>query len=151
MIFILALNIFDVKSYLDRDFTADRLIIQLESLLHLEGDHNIFNDIHAVPQFDLVVMHEIESLLNQFHSTKTFNGKNEDTFKFLEQIIKTSVETGKLIAMDGDLGARSYAFLKQYGASINIKNSVMFNNKTLDIHTNVEAFEQEVIDGLKKG
>jgi hypothetical protein len=56
----------DVKPYLDRDFTADRLIIQLESLLHLEGDHNIFNDIHEVPQFDLIVMDEIESLLNHF-------------------------------------------------------------------------------------
>jgi hypothetical protein len=56
-----------------------------------------------------------------------------------------------LIALDGDLGARGYAFLRQFGASINIKNTVMFNNKTLDIHTDVEAFEQEVIEGLRNG
>ena len=37
----------------------------------------MFNDVQEVPQFDLVVMDEIESLLNQFSSETTFKGKKE--------------------------------------------------------------------------
>jgi hypothetical protein len=141
----------DVKSYLDRDFTADRLIVQLESLLHLEAEHNLFNDSAEVPKFDLVVLDEAESLLNQFSSDTTFKGKNEETFKFMEQIIKASVKSGKLIALDGDLGSRSYSFLKQFGKSINIKNTMVFNTKSLDIISDRDAFESDIVENVKNG
>ena len=61
---------FGFKSYLDRDFTADKLIIQVESLQTLENVLNAFEDDPTVPKYDLIILDEIESLLNQFSSEK---------------------------------------------------------------------------------
>ena len=61
---------FGFKSYLDREYDADKLILQVESLQTLENVLNAFEDDPTVPKYDLIILDEIESLLNQFSSEK---------------------------------------------------------------------------------
>ena len=79
---------FNVKSYLDHNFTANRLIIQLESLLNLDEEFNICTEVEEVPKYDLVVLDEVESLLGQYASELTFKGKTRINFLFMEQVIR---------------------------------------------------------------
>jgi len=138
---------FGFESYTDKKFNADRLIIQLESLLHIDGkcptDEFLDDEepIETVPVFDLIVIDEIESILNQFASNATFKDhNNERVFEYMDQIIKTSLRQGKkMITMDGDMSERSYSFLSRFGESINIYNSHMFNNFTFKILPSSEA------------
>ena len=83
------------ESYLDGNIQANKLIIQLESLTKLV---DIFTDTD-VPTYDWIIMDEIESILNHFHSD-TFKGASRITFEFLSEIIRNSK---KVIALDGDL------------------------------------------------
>jgi len=135
---------FDFKNYKDGDFKCDRLINQTESLLRLIDDSII------VPQYDLILMDECESILRQF-SSPTF--KNGTSAKSFELLIKLCQSSRKVIAMDGDLGTRTEKFVDYiHGDSINIVNNVNFNNKTLNIlHGSKEAlrqFEKHIIDDL---
>jgi len=63
------------QNYLEGDIAADRLIIQLESLLRLD-----FIDPFTtkLPVYDLIIMDESESILKQFSSHKTFKGTERD-------------------------------------------------------------------------
>jgi hypothetical protein len=54
------------KSYLDGHYDAERLIIQLESLLKIDKNNNALfleDDINEVPSFDLVIIDEVDELL----------------------------------------------------------------------------------------
>jgi len=63
---------FGFKSYLDGDIFSDRVIIQIESLIKL--------NINAkIPKFDLIIIDEVESTLNQFSSSGTFKNKERET------------------------------------------------------------------------
>ena len=78
------------ETYLDKKFNADRLIIQLESLLHLRADDNVFLDDEGeieqlVPSYDLVVVDEIESILNQFSSDATFKIRTKKPLNLLNR------------------------------------------------------------------
>ena len=99
--------------YLDGNIYKKRVIIQLESLLKLRIDGD------PIPAYDLIIMDESESLLNQFNSTQTFKNLNKEAFDFLVEIIHNSK---KLVCLDGDLENRTYDCIKQFGESINIKN-----------------------------
>jgi predicted AAA+ superfamily ATPase len=92
---------FDFINYQDNDFKADRIIIQLESLLKLQSP--FLDDL--VPVYDLIILDEIESILKQFSSVETFKDRSRSTFEILQHIILASLnDSGKLISMDGDLG-----------------------------------------------
>ena len=99
--------------YLDGNIYKKRVIIQLESLLKLRIDGD------PIPAYDLIIMDESESLLNQFNSTQTFKNLNKEAFDFLIEIINNSK---KLVCLDGDLENRTHDYIKQFGESINIKN-----------------------------
>ena len=58
-------NFKEFSSYLDHKYRDDKLIIQLESLLNLDTD--LFEE-DIVPSYDLIIMDEVESILNQFNS-----------------------------------------------------------------------------------
>jgi hypothetical protein len=79
------------EDYLTGDIEADRVIIQVESLLKLDTDSK-------VKQYDLVLIDESDRILNQFNSHKTFHGTERDTFEYLYHIIDDSK---KVICMDG--------------------------------------------------
>ena len=99
-----------------------------------------------VPSYDLVVVDEIESILNQFSYDATFKNKNQETFEFIEQIIKISLKKGKLISLDGDLGARGYSFVSKFGESMNLNNLANFSDKAIKIITDTGEFEKQIVD-----
>lgn len=135
------------KSYLDGHYDAERLIIQLESLLKIDKNNNALfleDDINEVPSFDLVIIDEVESVLSQFNSS-TFKGYANESFKYLEEIINNSK---KLITLDGDTSNRTYNFINSFGGSINIINNVKFNNKIFNVIDNNEIFRNEIYKSL---
>ena len=126
------------QSYLDHRYDADRIIIQLESLMHLEtADTFIDDEMSIVPKFDLVIIDEIESILKQFDSSTFKRGQSKVVFEYLTNIIKTS---SKMITLDGDMNNRSYNFIEHFGASINLVNTVNNNKKVLELTKDTVAF-----------
>jgi len=139
------------EDYRNGKLDSNRLIIQLESLLKLEEleeteeDENgeCYNIIH---KYDLIMLDEIESLLNQFNSESTFSGKSRRTFEYLEQLLKKS---DNIISLDGDLGHRSFNFLKHFDRCLNIENLNKRNDKTLYFTTDNNEIEEEIFELLK--
>ena len=124
---------FEFKNYKNGDYKAPRLINQTESLLRL-----IDNAI-LTPKYDLVIIDEVESVLNQFNS-HTFKGNAPKAFELLEIICKTA---GKIITLDGDIGDRSNNFVDHFGKSINIINLCKPIQNTLNIlHKGKQALQQ---------
>lgn len=135
---------FGFVSYLDRYYFADKIIIQVESLLKIDSDED-----SNVPYYDLIIIDEIESILNQFSSNDTFHGLAKETFNYLDAIIKTSIKkNGKIMSFDGDMDLRSYQFLGNYGKTLNIVNDINFNDKTLIINPNRCQFEDSLYSKL---
>jgi nucleoside-triphosphatase THEP1 len=134
------------KSYQDGDYNTDRLIIQLESLVKLENNNDLFIDEleSIVPSYDLIVIDEIESILNHF-SSDTFNGKSRIIFEYLENIIKAS---NKVISLDGDLNNRSYQFLQTLGDGIYLENTCKINDKTLHLTEKEINFQTDMFKQL---
>jgi len=126
---------------------SDRLIIQLESLLKLEEfedeeeDETTGEIYKIIHKYDLIMMDEIESLLNQFNSEATFSGKARRTFEYLEQLLK---KTDNIISLDGDLGQRSYHFLNHFDKCLNIENLNKRNDKTLFFTENQNEYDNEI-------
>lgn len=140
------------KHYQDKKLDEDRLIIQLESLLKLrsfeeleEGaDGEIYN---ITAEYDLIMLDEIESLLRQFDSEKTFKDQSRIIFEYLEQLLK---KCKHIISLDGDLDNRSYSFLKSFGSGLFLENTVKANNKILKLTDEVNEFDNEIKDLLGK-
>jgi len=126
---------------------SDRLIIQLESLLKLEDfeeeeeDETTGEVYKIIHKYDLIMMDEIESLLNQFNSEATFSGKARRTFEYLEQLLK---KTDNIISLDGDLGQRSYHFLNHFDKCLNIENLNKRNDKTLYFTNQQNEYDNEM-------
>ena len=138
------------EDYRNGKLDSKRLIIQLESLLKLEEleeteeDENgeCYNIIH---KYDLIMLDEIESLLNQFNSESTFSGKARRTFEYLEQLLKKS---DNIISLDGDLGHRSFNFLKHFERCLNIENLNKRNDKTLYFTEEINEYDDEIFELL---
>ena len=80
-----------------------KIIVQLESLHHLEKNFKIL-------PFDLVVLDEIESVLYHFDSS-TISTNSSNTFDLLFMLCK-SAKT-KVIGMDADLNLRTIEYAKE--------------------------------------
>jgi len=137
--------------YRNGKLDSERLIIQLESLLKLEDIEDEEEDeatgeyYKIIHKYDLIMLDEVESLLNQFNSESTFSGKSRRTFEYLEQLLK---KCDNIISLDGDLGNRSFQFLNHFGNCLNIENLNKRNDKTLYFTTEQNEFEDEIFDLL---
>ena len=134
------------KSYLDGVYTANRQIIQLESLLKL-GEELQFDEDIEIPTFDLVILDEIEGLLSHITNDITFKGMNKEIFEYLEHIIECS---NKLITLDGDMGNRTYNFINKFGPSVNIVNNVKKNKKIFKFIENKEEYKKLIFNELNE-
>jgi len=131
------------KSYLDKIYDSNRIICQIESLYKLEND--TYYTIN-IPEYDLVIMDESESLLNHFRSV-TIQEK-EKTFDFMKNIIFNSK---KLLMLDGDFSNRSYTYGEYFGKSIILENECKKDKKHI-IYTNERKYFEHMIDkDLKDG
>ena len=134
-------------SYLDGYFNANRLIIQLESLLQLSNNYENYLDeeYDRVGKYDLVIIDESESILKHFDSPH-FKERNRETFRYLEAIIKNS---NKLICLDGDLSNRTHSFIKRMNISnYNIINDIKINNKILNLTKNEDFYRKSIYTDL---
>lgn len=139
------------KHYKDKKLDADRLIIQLESLLKLQQyeDFDVDDDgecYNITQQYDLIMLDEIESLLRQFDSEKTFKDQSRLIFEYLEQLL---LKCKHIISLDGDLGNRAYHFLKQFGEGIYLDNLYKNNTKELYLTGDVNEYDNEIKQLLK--
>lgn len=137
---------FNFKDYQDKQYDADRLIIQLESSIKLKPKLHFEDEEYSIPKFDLVIIDEIESILSHFNSP-TFKNKSKETFEFIAEIIKTST---KLITLDGDMNDRSYNYINSFGGSRNIVNSVKINQRSFIIDTDKNVFIKSISDDLHR-
>jgi hypothetical protein len=136
---------YNFKGYQSKDYSADRLIIQLESLNKLKPHMMFCDDEYDIPSYDLVIIDEVESILNHFNHM-TFKGKERDTFNWMVEIIKVSK---KMIVLDGDIDDRTYNFLNHFGPSINIVNDIKINKKSFIIMTNKEVYYKKIIHDIQ--
>lgn len=135
---------FKFSSYLDHKYYADRLIIQIESLFKID---NGFSD--EMPKYDLIIIDEIESILNQFNSAETFKGKQRETYNYFDAVLKNSVlNGGKIITLDGDINERTYNFIETYGKPLNIVNNINFNTKRINVINDRNIFNDKLYAAL---
>ena len=136
----------EFKSYMDGIYNANRQIIQLESLLKLGDNKDIFIDEEIdIPSYDLIILDEIEGILSHASNSVTFKGMNKEVFEFLEKIIECSK---KLITMDGDISNRTYNFINGFGPSINIVNTIKKNKKIFNFMDNKENYKNRIFKEL---
>jgi hypothetical protein len=142
---------FGFGSYLKREYKSDKLIIQLESLMNLDkdNDNDEFIDdeyIKEMPKYDLIIIDEIESILNQFDSS-TFKGKNKDVYEYLYYIIKGS---NKIISLDGDMNNRALSYISQFGVMKTIINEYNNNDRTFILTSKRDKFNSELFNEVDK-
>jgi len=139
------------QTYLENDYDSDRLIVQIESLLKIENNYGLQIDtFHTyVPSYDLIIIDEIVSVLNQF-SSPTFKGKSKEIFQYLEQLL---LNCHKIIALDADYSIRSHDFLKNIlGESqiFTVYNEFVNNNRSLVFTECKELFDRNINDSLRE-
>ena len=126
--------------------TAERLIIQLDSLTRLNEKDNITLKDN-IPNYDLVVVDEMEGILSHFNA-KTLK-KKIITSEILIQLLK---ETKKIFCLDGDLHNRSLDFLentiqKEYKY---YKNEYKPLKKKIQFTRDLQYFNEEMTKKLKE-
>lgn len=136
---------YNFKDYQKKEYDADRLIIQLESTMKLKPHIMFLDDEEKIPSYDLIIIDEIESILSHFDSP-TFKNQSRETFNWICEIIKVS---NKIIALDGDIGNRTYNFLNYFGTSTNIVNDIKINKRSFSILSDKEPFYKKLIDDIQ--
>lgn len=122
-------------------FDEPYLICQIESLYKISLEEGM-----AALEYDLVIIDEIESVLNHFTSPTI--KVPEATFNHLCTILKSSK---KIIALDGDFGARSYDFLTHFSKPIILENSIKKNIKHFNFINDITTFDKNIENDLKLG
>ena len=100
------------------------------------------------PSYDLVIIDEIESILKHFDSDKTFHGKSKETFEFIQNVI---INSPKLMVLDGDVGIRTYDYIKSFGQCVNIVNDIKINQKDFKVTQDEAYFKEKIIKNLTNG
>ena len=125
---------------------AERLIIQLDSLIRLNVIDNITTQ-NYISSYDLVVVDEMEGILSHFNA-KTLKNK-EMICNILTQLLK---ETKKIFCLDGDLHNRSIDYIKntiqkdfKY-----YKNEYIPLKKKIQFTRDLEYFNNEITQKLKE-
>ncbi len=141
---------FGFKSYQENKFDADRLIIQLESILKLSGQMSFLDEEYSqYPSYDLVIIDEVESILSQFNSP-TFKGASKECFEFLQNVI---INSKKLLVLDGDISNRTYKYIDTFGKCINLVNDIKINKRTFKIthqrNDFIETIDKDLDNDLK--
>lgn len=137
---------YKIENYMDKNYSADRLICQIESLKHiLNHPESMFTQIE-LPSYDLVIIDEIESDMAHFTSPTIEN--KEDTFDVLYGICSNSK---KILVLDGDFGNRGYDFIKDLGESIILENTIKKDKNEYILTENIYEFELDMEKKLKEG
>ena len=132
----------NIKTYLEKDYHADRLIVQIDSLETLI-EH--FERIDINIKYNWIIMDEIESLLNHF-SAKTIENKSRTLYKYLIDLI--NIKGTKLLCMDGDFSNRSFNFINQFSGYTIIENTIKKNIKNFIITKNKVKYYNNIFNDI---
>jgi len=119
----------------------NRLFCQVESLFHL-----IKYD-RCMELYDLIVLDEVESILNQFNSDKTLGDQKEQFFELFCNICKDN--QNKIIAVDADYSDRSHTFIKSLGRYILLNNTYQGIKRNFNLTNNITLFLSKIEKDLK--
>jgi len=138
-------TLFNFKDYQKHEYTADRLIIQLESVQKIGCEMTFFQGeeeevLMKYPGYDVVIIDEVESILGHFRSP-TFKGTSKACFHYIQNVIQNS---RKIITLDGDMGNRAYKFIASFGRFINVVNDIKINPKKFIIDEDEKHFLNEI-------
>jgi hypothetical protein len=143
---------YNFKNYLDRVYDADRQIIQLESLSILKQFYYIGGQcdsegqpINYIPEYDIIIIDEIESILNHFSAATFKNSTSKDTFNYLFEIINASK---KLLTLDGDINQRALSYVSNFGQMININNKFNTNERQFNFIQDEKIYSQRLYDDI---
>ena len=133
------------KSYLDKDYNADRLIIQIESIQRISQNTFIDEYTEQIKQCDLVIIDEIESVLNQFNSP-TFKNQSKQIFEYFTELLKYF---NKCSFLDGDLSDRGYSFINSISTKqINVVNNIKMVQKIYNIVNDRNQYITDIMTDL---
>ena len=127
---------FNIDSYLDgANFNSNKLVVSIESLYKINSDHG----------YEIIVIDESESILNQF-SSPTMNGNYLQCYKTLISIIKNAK---KVIFADAFISNRTLNFTKHFNEKITlIKNNTIPTKRTA-IQVDKKDFNKTLISDIK--
>jgi hypothetical protein len=138
----------DFHNYLDLNrkrkkySSVDRLFVQVESLLKLD-------DINF-EAFDLVILDEVESILQQFVS-ETMKQKLDDNVKMFDKVVSTAKY---VIATDAFMSNKSISCIEQLRGVNNIRyewNTYIENKRTAYEHQSFQKLNAKAKEMLKEG
>ena len=135
-----------VANYLDRNYKVKKIICQIESLHKLLPEFNFIGERKVIPIYDLIVIDEVESILSHFRST-TIQIK-DDTFNLMRDMV---FNAEKLLVLDGDFHNRAYDFIKFFGDSIILENTIKKDKRHFIFTNNKHKLEKRIDDDLKSG
>ena len=99
----------------------------------------------SIQQYDLIIIDECESVLNQFNSP-TFKNKSKETFQYFTELLSYSK---KCIFLDGDLSNRSFSFINSISLEqINIINEFKIEKKIYNIVNDRNEYINNIINDL---
>ena len=136
---------FDFKTYWDKDYSADRLIIQAESLTRISQNNFIDEYTEQIKKYDLITIDETESVLHQF-SSPTFKNQSKQTFEYFTELLKFS---NKCIFLDGDISDRGYSFINCISnKQINIVNNIKMEKKIYNVVNERNQYITSIINDV---
>ena len=132
-------NYMDVNGSMHDRETYPRVICQLDSLARL--------DEVETPQFDLVILDEVESLLRHFSSATL--GAPLATMRRLVGIMRCA---GHVLAMDANLGAATHGFLERASMTKRtLVNAYRPPSKTYWVNEHVKPWLSRIVADLRAG
>lgn len=129
----------------------DRIIMQIDSIYKLVNDEiNFFSDKSKIPTFDLIVLDESEGLLKHLSYDKI------DSVKISNILLSMMYKANKILALDGDMGQRTYDFINDYkhmsGDRYMLYENIYKTQKKKYIFTNdLENYDKNIDEDLKAG
>ena len=98
------------------------------------------------PKYDLIVLDESESLLNNFDEG-TMEGKDIHIFDFFDQLLEHSK---KIAMLGGDISKRSLSFAKHYGQITYVKNKNNGKKITCNVVLDEKQWQNQLATDLDK-
>jgi len=127
---------FEFDCYLDGNYNSDKLVVSVESLYKIDSNK----------KYELLVIDESESILNQF-SSPTMKGRYLEIYAVLINIIKNCE---KVICADAFISNRTINFVKSFDEKITMikNNTTPTQRKAVEIEK--DNFNKYLIDDIKQ-
>jgi tRNA A37 threonylcarbamoyladenosine biosynthesis protein TsaE len=123
---------------------SKRLLLQLDSIHKIFDDDDDLISNNSIPEYDLVVLDEMEGILNHLSYEKI---NQFQTHRQLTDLIKQSK---KVLCLDGDLSDRSFDFISNITSDYKIyHNKYQPNKKHFVFISKIKYFDELIENDMK--